>query len=122
MTPRERAAEGLPRARRITNSQTFPETYDQGKRFHGHYMVLWIREGEDACLRLGVVASRKVGNAVARARAKRRLREAFRRHRKQFHGDVDIVLVARAALLKAAWTDVLDELLTLGRKAGRVPS
>ena len=121
MTPRESAAEGLLRSQRITDSQTFQETYDQGKRFHGKFMVLWLREGDDASMRLGVVASRKVGNAVMRARAKRRMREAFRRHRKQFHGNSDVVLVARRALVKASWKDLLDELLMLARKAGLLP-
>ena len=102
MTPRESAAEGLLRSQRITDSQTFQETYDQGKRFHGKFMLLWLREGDDASIRLGVVASRKVGNAVMRARAKRRMREALRRHRKQLHGDSDVGLVAQRALGKAS--------------------
>jgi ribonuclease P protein component len=47
---------------------------------------------------VGVVASRKVGNAVARSRAKRRLREAYRSLRPRIRGPLHVVLVARRAL------------------------
>ena len=80
-------------------------------------MVLWLRSGEGAAMRLGVVASRKVGNAVKRARAKRRLREVFRTHRSLLSGDVDVVLVARAALIEAPWQAVVDDFLELSAKA-----
>lgn len=49
--------------------------------------------------RAGFVASRSaVGNAVARARAKRRLREGFRSHQLAFPPGIDLVFVARRAL------------------------
>ena len=49
--------------------------------------------------RAGFVASRSaVGNAVARARAKRRLREGFRAHQLAFPAGLDLVFVARRSL------------------------
>jgi ribonuclease P protein component len=49
--------------------------------------------------RAGFVASRSaVGNAVARARAKRRLRERFRAHQVAFPAGIDLVFVARRSL------------------------
>jgi ribonuclease P protein component len=81
-------------------------------------MVLWLRQGPGAALRLGVVASRKVGGAVQRARAKRRLREVFRLHRPRMSGEADVVLVARAAILTASWEEVGAELRRLAARAG----
>ncbi len=81
-------------------------------------MVLCLRSGEGAALRLGVVASRKVGNAVERARAKRRMREAFRLNRFRFAGELDVILIARRAILDAPWDEVIAELLKLARQAG----
>jgi len=50
-------------------------------------------------VRAGFVASRSaVGNAVARARAKRRLREGFRAHQLAFPPGLDLVFVARRSL------------------------
>ena len=82
-------------------------------------MVLLLRAGEGAALRLGVVSSRvSVGNAVARNRARRRLRAAFRLNRSQFSGAYDVVLIARRPLLAAPWEDVANELRYLARKSG----
>ncbi len=117
-----RPDERLGRDRRLTRSGLFKETYDQGRRWVGRCMVLWIRSGEGASLRLGVVTSRKVGNAVQRARARRLLREAYRRNRYRFSGEHDVVLVARAGILQAPWMDLVAELLELARRAGLVKS
>ena len=81
-------------------------------------MVLWYREEKGQPLRLGVVASRKVGPSVDRSRARRRLREVFRRHRAQFAGGGDVLLSARRAILTARWPDVCDELLGLADRIG----
>jgi ribonuclease P protein component len=84
-------------------------------------MVLWLRTGDDASLRLGVVTSRKVHlRANKRNRARRRLREAYRLLRPCFSGDYDVLLVGRRAILDADWKDILRELLELAQKAGLV--
>jgi ribonuclease P protein component len=44
--------------------------------------------------RLGITASRKVGNACARNRIKRRLREYFRLNRDKMPPGADIVFIA----------------------------
>ena len=108
----------LRRCQRVTSSADFEETYNQGQSRAGRYMVLWIRRGERVALRLGVVASRAVGNAVQRARAKRRLREAWRINRHHLTGACDVVLVARRRILTAQWPEIVDELAWLTRKAG----
>ena len=82
--------------------------------------MLFLRSGPDNALRLGVVASRRVGNAVARARAKRRLREAFRRHRHCIRDERDVVLVARHSILRAQWDNIESDLLRALRKAGLI--
>lgn len=71
-------------------------------RFFVAFVVL---RGEGP-LRVGVVASRKVGGAVARNRAKRLLREVFRLRRPRREVSADIVLVARGAIGRARYQDV----------------
>jgi ribonuclease P protein component len=113
-----RADQRLPRRRRLTRRKSFDETYNQGDKHVGRLMVLWLRHGEGAALRLGVVSSRRVGDAVHRSRARRRLREVFRRNRAALRGAVDVVLVARPRLLEAAWPEVEKEFFALAGRAG----
>lgn len=108
----------LRRHQRLTSSADFQETYGQGRSGAERTLVMWLRQGPGASLRLGVVASRVVGPAVQRNRARRLLREAWRLNRHRFQGEVDVVLVARKPLPKAKWDDVTADLLRLAKRAG----
>lgn len=108
----------LGRDRRLIRSAHFREAYDQNRKWVGQYMVLWLRSGEGACLRLGVVSSRKVGGAVQRVRARRLLREVFRRNRHLLTGTYDVVLAARGRILHAGAEAIRTEFLDLAGKAG----
>lgn len=112
------ARQTLGRRQRLRRNGEFQEAYRQDRRFHARTMVLFVREAEDAALRLGVVASKKVGNAPERARAKRRLRVVFRQSRALLPAHVDVVLVARRSILTAPFPQVREDFLFLVEKAG----
>ncbi|MDF7825026.1 ribonuclease P protein component [Pontiellaceae bacterium B12227] len=111
----------LSRKQRLTRSSLFSETFSQKKKWVGRFMVLWLREGEGASLRLGLVTSKKVHlRANKRNFARRRMREAYRHLRPYFNGDVDVILVGRRSILSSDWKEVLRELLKLASKAGLI--
>ncbi|MFA6289096.1 MAG: ribonuclease P protein component [Opitutaceae bacterium] len=67
--------------------------------------------------RLGVVASRvAVGNAVLRARAKRRLREVFRHHQELVPAGHDLLLVARGSLNRLEYREIERKFVDACRK------
>jgi ribonuclease P protein component len=69
--------------------------------------------------RLGVAATRKIGGAVGRNRAKRRVRDVFRRHRTG--ESVDIVVIPRRELIAAPFERVEAEYVGILRRHRRGP-
>ena len=109
----------LDKSKRLTHSALFSETFSQKKKWVGRFMVLWLREGTDANLRIGVVSSKKVHlRANKRNYARRRIREAWRHLRPFCCGDADIIFVSRRAILTGDWNKVLGEMLGLLIKSG----
>lgn len=83
----------------IKTSPDFQRIARQGRRWSGPAFIMQILyTTEDAGFRLGLTASRKVGNAVTRNRAKRRLREMVRLFTKTKNlSGFDLVLIAKTA-------------------------
>ena len=72
------------------------------------------------CIRTGLTASKKVGNAVMRNRAKRRMRALVSQlGHMQPPSQVDYVLVARHSLVSADWTALCADFTTAVGKVNR---
>ncbi|MGH7682240.1 MAG: ribonuclease P protein component [Candidatus Eiseniibacteriota bacterium] len=113
------AAAVPPRDRRLHSGWHFREVYRQGKPFHGDLMTLISLGRPDDHARVAYVASRKVGSAVKRNRAKRLLREAFRVV-PPARQDLAVwrIWIARATCAAASYGQVSDE---MGRLLSREP-
>jgi ribonuclease P protein component len=115
--------QGLAAAERIRRRAEFERIYAAGAKIHGRYMTLFVMVNETAAPRLGVAATRKLGSAVDRNRARRRARELFRR-RKNI-GGLDVVIVPRREMLDAPFAQLEAEytaLLARRRNRPRVTS
>jgi ribonuclease P protein component len=74
---------------------------------------------DDVDVRLGITVSRKVGNAVARNRARRRLREAARAVLpRQAASGHDYVLIGRSETLTRPFLDLIADLEGALRRLG----
>ena len=70
----------LPKQRRLRAREEFQKVYAEGQRYDGRLMAAFLRANDGQEHRLGVTASTKaIGKSVDRVRAKRLLREVFRR-------------------------------------------
>lgn len=109
----------LTRAQRLTASRAFQDTFDQNFTFAGRLLVLRLRRGPDAALRLGVVVGKRTfPRSVDRSRMKRLMREAYRLNRRSLSGEADVVLTARGAMRGASRQDVERDLMAQARRAG----
>ena len=109
---------GLPRARRIKQGRDFARAKTQGKRVSSGCLIAnWLTLPAGSPTRLGVITARKVGGAVARTRARRLLREAFRLHQLELTQPVDLVLVAQPSIAGKAFVEVERDFLGALRRA-----
>ncbi|MFZ9745524.1 MAG: ribonuclease P protein component [Opitutaceae bacterium] len=96
---------------------------EHGRRFDGRAFTLWWKPGSGTpAARVCVVASRAaVGSAVARNRAKRRLREVFRRQQLAAPPGCDLVLIARRAATTAPWPELERQFADACRRIAPAP-
>ena len=107
----------MERRLRLRRTSDVRRVYDQGRSWAHPFLVLVARPNGLDFSRVGVTASRKVGGAVARNRAKRLLREAARRLYPQLGRGWDVMLVARAGILEVREPQVEEALASLLRRA-----
>lgn len=114
---------GLPRSQRLTQRREFLRIQQDGQRVTTTHFILIVAPGPERTTppRLGITASRQVGNAVARARCKRLVREVFRRDPSWLPPGVDLVAIVRTGAdalgydeARAEWAAVRG---LLGRRA-----
>lgn len=104
-------AESLAPRERIRKKKEFLVLYKKGYRYKSKYFSLIGLSNALTYSRVGVVASRKVGNAVTRNRAKRWMRELFRRNKDLLEPPVDLLIVATAAMKEATWAELKENYL-----------
>ena len=103
----------LPKKLRLRHKSHFKGIFDGGRSFPGKYVVIYVLPGEQ---KFGFIASKKVGNAVIRNRARRLMREVVRLHFSEFK-DVQIIFIARATIKGVSYREVEQSLLKVLKKA-----
>jgi ribonuclease P protein component len=114
----------LPKEARIAKRAEFLKVYNEGTRFEGRFMTVFILPSEREIHRLGVTATKKgISNkAHDRNRAKRLLRESFRLSRAELDAvetKYDWVVNARRSLLTVKLDKPLAEFRRIVETVGK---
>ena len=99
----------------LKKNQDFQTVYRGGKSYANKYLVMYVMDSGREDTRIGISASKKVGNSVVRHRITRLVREGYRLQEKVFNSGLDIVIVARSNAASASFGEVESALLHLGR-------
>lgn len=103
--------QSLTQAARVRRRRDYLAAYEHGRRVTGALMSVFFHQNDTGAARLGIAATRKIGGAVGRNRAKRRVRELFRRNR--IADSLDIVVIPRRELITAPFERIETEFRAL---------
>jgi len=96
----------------------FRRLYNKGKSAVGPAVVVYCKKNRLDHNRLGVTVSTKLGGAVVRNRARRRLREVYRLSSPHLKKGYDFVLVARAKAVEGSFTAMMESFSHMCKKLG----
>ena len=86
----------------------FLRAKNQGQKALARGLVIQATRRESDTWRVGLTASKKIGNAVCRNRARRRMRALARQHLAALaRPGVDYVLIARHDTISCDWQDLV---------------
>ncbi len=107
------------KSRRVRRRPEFQRAFETGIRIQAKYFTLVAAPGGGAGDRLGIVASRKLGDAVRRNLAKRLIRELFRQTpATSGRPGVDLVVIPRRELFDAAYSSLEADFRAAVRRVG----
>ena len=106
----------LPKENRLPKKD-FKLVFKKGKRIHSDYFVmLLLRNTEAKKPQLGVITSLKVGKAVKRNLAKRRIKEIFKEILPNIAHDSQIIVICKPAITTIPFQQLQKELLSAFKK------
>lgn len=103
---------------RVSNKENYNYIYKTGKKIPAKYIILFMAANNLEYDRFGIVTSKKVGNAVHRNLAKRRIRSIVQAHLPEIKKGFDFVIIARFNIKEASYAALERDFLHTVKKAG----
>ena len=108
----------FPRSSRLSRACEFNLVKASGKSWTGKHLVLaTLARDTDAPSRIGIVTTRRLGNAVTRNQVRRRIREIFRLNQRRIQNGFWLVTIARSSSARAAYEELERDWLRLAERA-----
>ena len=105
----------------LKQNHEFRRLYSKGKSAVSPYFVVYCRKTGRPVSRLGITTGVKLGNAVKRNRARRRIRELYRTHEGELLSGYDIVVVARSRAIYGRYSEMERCFRQQVKKLGLIP-
>lgn len=102
----------------LRRKSDFSAIYNKGKSVGSTYVVLFYKKNGLAYNRTAFLASKKVGNSVARNRARRLMRESYRELNKGFAIGYDLIFIARNTICNSKCADVKKSMEAAAKRIG----
>ena len=102
----------------LNQNAEFRRLYKRGKSCVRKNLVLYAMRNRSGQNRLGITAGKKVGGAVVRNRAKRRLRALYQINVPRLQPGYDVCLVARGQTAKAEFCHLQQDFLSACKYVG----
>ena len=106
----------------LKQNHEFRRLYNKGKSAVSPYFVIYCRGTGRPESRLGITTGVKLGNAVKRNRARRRIRALYRTHEHRLLAGYDIVVVARTRAIYGRYAELERSFRQLVKKLGLTSS
>jgi ribonuclease P protein component len=111
-------SERFPKTDRILKREVFLKVYELGRKFQARYFTAFVLANSGQNARVGITATKKLGNSVMRNRARRLVREALRKNKWLVPSGVDIVINVKGSLLEAGFQNLEGDFRRFLEKAG----
>ena len=95
----------------LKQNHIFRRLYAKGESAVGRFVVVYAKRNGTNQNRLGITTGVKLGRAVDRNRARRRIRETYRLNESRLKQGYDRVIVARTAAIEGEFSEMQQSFL-----------
>jgi len=115
----------LTKSNRLVLNRDFQKVFECGKLYRTTALTIYVLPTDNKVFRLGIVTSRKLGNAVKRNLIKRRLREIFRLNKHRFvpakdMSGYDMIFLPQKSALNLSYTSLENIVFNIWKRANLI--
>lgn len=97
--------------RSLRKGREFQSVYERRNSKANHTLVMYVSANGLTYNRIGIVASKKLGNSVVRHRVKRLIKESLRLNGARFNIGLDVIVIAKRTCVGKTQAEITEAVL-----------
>ena len=93
----------------IKKQNEFRQIYQKHKKLEGKYFLFFYQKIPEDLFKVGIVISKKVGNAVVRNKIRRRIKSFLQQNPQKIPEKTKLLIIAKRNSGKTAWQETCDD-------------